>query len=157
MDEVLMIQTVTQQRMEELVFAIVTIDGFTRAGRARPDVEMVAALSEYYDLAAQSLRSSEGRIVKVIGDGILVVFPLSRARDAVAALRGFQSSATALWSAIDVACRAQVKVGVGALVTGPLGPPGDERFDVYGNALNQLFKAPTAAFFITPELRALVG
>ncbi len=83
-----------------------------------------------------------------------MVFPVSQAREAVDALRRFQSSATAVWSEIDPDCRAQVKVGVGELATGPFGPPGDERFDVYGNALNQLFKAPAAEFFVTPELAA---
>jgi len=117
---------------------------------------MASILSDYYALAAESLGSSEGRIIKVIGDGILVVFPVTRAQESVAALRGFQASATALWSEIDPSCRAQVKVGVGTLATGPFGPPGDERFDVYGNALNQLFKAPGAGFFITPELAAIL-
>ena len=143
-----------QHQAEELVFAITSVDGSTRVGRTRPDLDMAAILSEYYALAAEGLRSSQGRIVKVIGDGILVVFPVSRAREAIAALRQFQFSATALWSEVDPGCRAQVKVGIGTLATGPFGPPGEERFDVYGNALNQLFKAPPADFFITPELAA---
>ncbi len=146
----------TQHQTEELVFAIVSVDGSTRVGRVRPDLEMASVLSEYYALAAESLRSSQGGIVKVIGDGILVVFPVSRAREALAALRQFQSAATVLWSELDPSCRAQVKVGIGTLATGPFGPPGNERFDVYGNALNQLFKAPAAEFFITPELAALL-
>jgi adenylate cyclase len=146
----------TQHQTEELVFAIAAVDGSTRVGRTRPDLEMASVLSEYYALAAESLRSSQGRIVKVIGDGILMIFPVSRAREAVAALRRLQSSATALWSETDPSCRAQVKVGVGTLATGPFGPPGDERFDVYGNALNQLFKAPAAEFFVTPELAAIL-
>jgi len=117
-------RSATQHQTEELVFAIAAVDGSTRVGRTRPDLEMAAVLSEYYALAAESLSSSQGRIIKVIGDGILVVFPVSRAREAVAALRRFQSSATALWSEIDPSCRAQVKVGVGTLATGPFGPPG---------------------------------
>jgi class 3 adenylate cyclase len=149
-------RTATQHQTEELVFAIVSVDGSTRVGRTRPDLEMAAVLAEYYSLAAESLRSSQGRIVKVIGDGILVVFPVSQAREAVAALRRLQSAATALWSELDPGCRAQVKAGVGMLATGPFGPPGDQRFDVYGNALNQLFKAPAAEFFMTPEFAAIL-
>ena len=149
-------RTATQHQTEEFVFAIASVDGSTRVGRTRPDLEMASVLSEYYALAAESLRSSSGRIIKVIGDCILVVFPVSRAREAVAALRRFQASATGLWSEIDPSCRAQVKVGVGSLAAGPFGPPGDERFDVYGNALNQLFKAPAAEFFVTPELAAII-
>ncbi|SRR6266576_1349911 len=145
-------RSATQHQTEEFVFAIASVDGSTRVGRSHQDLEMAAVLSEYYSLAAEGLRASQGRIVKVIGDGILVVFPVSQAREAVDALRRFQSSGNALWSEVDPGCRVQVKVGVGELATGPFGPPGDERFDVYGNALNQLFKAPAAEFFVTPEL-----
>ncbi len=108
-------RSATQHQTEELVFAIASVDGSTRVGRTRSDLEMASILSDYYALAAESLGSSEGRIIKVIGDGILVVFPVTRAQESVAALRGFQASATALWSEIDPSCRAQVKVGVGTL------------------------------------------
>jgi hypothetical protein len=37
-----------------------------------------------------------------------------------------------------------------------MGPPGAERFDVYGTALNDLFKAPGGDFVITPALALLL-
>ncbi|MGH7427675.1 MAG: adenylate/guanylate cyclase domain-containing protein [Candidatus Methylomirabilaceae bacterium] len=151
-----MTRTAMQYQTEELVFAITTVDGSTRAARTRPDVEMASVLADYYALASDTLSSSQGRIVKVIGDGILLVFPIPLAREAVAALRRFQAAATTLWAEVDPGCRTQVKVGVGSLATGPFGPPGDERFDVYGSALNQLFKAPGADFVITPDLQGLL-
>ena len=92
-----------------------------------------------------------------MGDGVLVVFPLPRAKDAVDALRLLQSAATTLWSQFDARCRVQVRVGAGRLASGVMGPPGAERFDVYGTALNDLFKAPPGDFVIMPELAALLG
>jgi len=151
--------TTTQSRLklEELVFAITSVSAATAAGRAHDDLEMAAVLAEYYALVAEAVRPSEGRVVKVIGDGVLVVFPLQRAREAVAALRGLQSSANALWAEVDPRCRVQIKVGSGPVATGAMGPPGAERFDIYGTALNELFKLPAGDFVITPELATRLG
>ena len=41
-----------------------------------------------------------------------------------------------------------------AVLCGELGPPGQERFDVFGDALNQLFKAPwDGDVALAPEVR----
>lgn len=154
-----MSRTNTQSRLavDELVFAITSVSAATAAGRAHDDLEMAEVLADYYALVAEAVRPSEGRVVKVIGDGVLVVFPFRRASDAVQALRGLQSSATALWAEVDPRCRVQIKVGAGRVATGDMGPPGAERFDVYGTALNDLFKMPAGDFVITPELAAQLG
>lgn len=142
--------------IEELVFAVTSVSAATAAGRAHGDLETAAVLAEYYALVGEAVALSEGKVVKVMGDGVLVVFPLGRAQEAVEALRILQSSATALWSEFDVRCRLQVKVGSGPLASGAMGPPGAERFDVYGTALNNLFKAPAGDFVVMPDLAALL-
>jgi class 3 adenylate cyclase len=148
--------TPAQLDFQDLVFAITSVSAATAAGRAHGDLATAAVLSDYYALVAEAVAPSEGRVVKVIGDGVLVVFPLRRAKEAVGALRLLQSSATALWSAFDARCRIQVKVGSGRLASGAMGPPGAERFDIYGTALNDLFKAPWGDFVIMPELAVLL-
>lgn len=154
-----MSRTTTQSwlEIEALVFAITSVSAATVAGRAHDDREMAAVLAEYYALVAEAVRPSEGRVVKVIGDGVLVVFPLHRANDAVQALRGVQSPATALWAEVDPRCRVQIKIGSGRVATGAMGPPGAERFDIYGTALNDLFKMPADDFVIAPELADRLG
>jgi class 3 adenylate cyclase len=143
-----------QLTVEELVFAITSVSGATAATRSHGDRKTVAVLSDYYALVATSTVPGGGRVVKVMGDAVLVVFPVGRAQEAVDALRLLQTSATALWSSLDARCRVQVKIGIGALVAGAMGPPGDERFDVYGTALNELFKAPAGDLVIAPDLAA---
>jgi class 3 adenylate cyclase len=143
--------------VDELVFAITSVEAATAAGRDHGDLEAAAVLSQYYALVAQTVEPIEGRVVKVMGDGVLVVFPLRRANEAVDVLRRLQSSATALWCAFDDRCRVQVRVGAGPLVSGAMGPPGAERFDVYGAALSDLFKTPPGDLVIMPEVAALLG
>jgi class 3 adenylate cyclase len=152
-----MTHTLPPVGLEELVFAVTSVSGATAAGRDRGDLETATILAEYYGLVAATLGSCEGRVVKVLGDGVLVVFPIHRAEHAVGALRDLQASANALWSSFDARCRVQIKVGAGRLATGRMGPPGAERFDVYGTALNDLFRIAAGDFVIMPGLVLLLG
>ena len=144
----------TEFALEPLVFAVTSVDGATAACQSHGDCETAAVLASYYALVAKAVAASEGRVVKVIGDGVLVVFPLSRAKDAVTALHALQAPATALWSGFDARCRVCIKVGSGPVATGMMGAPGAERFDVYGAALNELFKAPGSEFVVMAALAA---
>jgi len=148
--------TPTPLGLEEIVFALTSVSAASAAARAHGDIESAAVLSDYYALVADAVALSEGRVVNVIGDGVLIVFPVQRAKDAVDTLRALQVSATKLWAAFDHRCHLQVKMGSGSLAAGPMGPPAAERFDVYGTALNDLFKAPMEDFFITPALAQLL-
>jgi len=146
--------TATEFTLEPLVFALVSVDGATAACRAHGDRETAQVLASYYALIAAAAAVADGRVVKVIGDGVLVVFPGSRPREAVAALRSLQAPATGLWSGFDPGCRVCIKVGAGPVAAGMMGAPGAEQFDVYGAALNDLFKAPGGEFVVMPELAA---
>ena len=143
--------------VEQLVLALTSVAGETAACAAHGDADTVAVLTDYYAIVADAAARAGGRVVKVIGGGILLAFPRDRARDAVDALHAAQAQATALWRAFDGRCRVQVKVTAGPVMRVPLGPPGDERDDVYGHTLNQLFKTPPDDFVLTPDAQALLG
>jgi class 3 adenylate cyclase len=141
----------------DLVFAIVSVAGATAACATRGDMATAETLASYYSSVADGVRRSGGEVIKVIGDGVIVVFPDSQARGAVNDLRSVQEHGTAFWKVVDERCFVQVKVGIGSLIRGLFGPPGQERDDVYGDALNQLFKLPAGSFVISPSLMRVIG
>ena len=141
----------------ELVFALASVNGATAACAEHGDLATAEQLSVWYALAADSTKAVGGTVVKVIGDGVLITFPPPRAAEALPALRMLQQRGTAMWEKFDKRCRVQLKAGIGPLIAGSFGPPGHERDDVYGNALNKLFKMPLADFAMSPELAARVS
>ena len=108
-------------------------------------------------MVADTVRRSGGHVIKVIGDGVIVAFPVSDTREAVNDLRSLQEHGTNLWQLFDQHCCVQVKIGIGSLISGLFGPPGQERDDLYGDALNQLFKLPAGDFVISPALMRVIG
>jgi class 3 adenylate cyclase len=145
-----------QLTAEHLVLALTCVPGSTAACAAHGDESTVAVLADYYALVAHAVTSAGGRVIKVMGDAALVTFPGGRVREAVEAMRSLQARGTSLWRGFDDRCRVEVKVGAGTVVCGQFGPPGDERPDVYGDALNQLFKGAWGEFVLTPEVEALL-
>ncbi len=107
---------------------------------------MFAALRAYYAIAAQATRAAGGRFIKAMGDSVLLTFPLDRIDAAVTGLRELQQQGTTTWRQFDERCYVQVKGRVGSVLAGMLGAPGEEHFDVIGDALNQLIKAPWQDF-----------
>jgi adenylate cyclase len=141
----------------ELVFAILSVAGATAACATHGDVQTVETLTRYYSLVAETIRAADGRVVKVIGDGVIATYPFSRPRAAVDNLRLIQERGSGLWQVFDARCRVQAKAGIGSLVSGLIGPPGEEREDLYGDALNQLFKLPPGDFVVSPALARVVA
>ena len=141
----------------EMVFAILSVAGATEACSTHGDAAAVETLTRYYALVDDSVRRASGRVIKVIGDGVIVAFPMADARDAAANLRSLQQDSTNLWRLFDQRCRLQVKVGTGSVISGLLGPPGQEREDIYGDALNQLFRLPSGDFVMSAAMKELVS
>jgi len=142
---------------EALAFAIVSVAHATRAGADHGDAAALEQLLKFYALSSEVIHEQHGRIVKVLGDGLLATFPPEALRSVAAALRQFQQRGTALCQAYDERCRVQIRLGLGTVLAGSFGPPGQEAFDVYGNALSQLFKLPPGDFVLSSAAAARLG
>jgi class 3 adenylate cyclase len=149
--------TQVEPRGQELILAVTRVNLATRVCAALGDAQMFAHLAQYYALVANEIASAEGQVIKVMGDSTLLTFPPSHPSEAVEALHMLLTKANTLWQQIDDRCQVQVKVGIGRVVSGMLGPPGGQRLDIIGTALNCLFKAPWGEFEVMPELARLLN
>ncbi len=113
---------------------------------------MFLFLAQYYAVVAREAATTGGRVIKGMGDGVLLTFPANDLQSVVKVLRRLQMKANGLWQKFDRRCQVQVKVGIGTVISGMLGVPGEERPDIIGDALNTLIKAPWGNFAITAEL-----
>lgn len=61
--------------MERLVIALVSVDGTMAACADHGDAATLCVLLSYYALVTDTVASASGRVVKVMGDGVLAAFP----------------------------------------------------------------------------------
>jgi class 3 adenylate cyclase len=141
---------------QTLVMALGHVTRFARACDGRPNPEVFATLSEYYDVAERFAAVAGGRVVKCMGDGVLFAFPESAARSALSALEEFRSAASELWHDVDSTCGVELNVHVGRVAAGDFGRGVDRRFDIVGKAVNELFRMPWDGLHLSAELRVLL-
>ncbi len=100
------------------------------------DEQVAGFLQEFYALAASHLEPAGGKIVKLMGDAGLVVFPEEAVEQGVFALADLAEAArtAGLKRGFDVYLN--VSVHFGPALAGTFGPPGQERFDVIGKTVN---------------------
>jgi class 3 adenylate cyclase len=120
-------------RETELVLVTADLAGFARMAAAMPAVEVAELLDGWYGALEAVIRGRGGRVVKYIGDGCLATFPADACAAAVEAAREL-----AVHHAGGHELRVGVRVHLGTVAEGEVGP--DRRYDVFGNAVNDLFR-----------------
>ena len=119
-----------------LLIGFVDLTRFFVQSQRVDDVELADTIDDYYRRIAAGVAPAGGRVVKFIGDAALVVFPEKEVDRGVEALLELKDAIDRFMQARGWDCRLTVKAHFGTAVAGPFGPPGAERFDVIGKAVN---------------------
>jgi class 3 adenylate cyclase len=139
-----------------MVVATADIAGFAKASKNKTDLDQFNMLNEFYALVGNVVSQARGFIVKFLRDEALIAFPEAKAKEAVDALHALLAQAPTIWSQLDATCRLRINAHVGPLACDPIGP--DQKFDVIGNTVNELFMMPHAEeLHFSQELKKLVG
>jgi class 3 adenylate cyclase len=139
----------TERAVRRLLIAFIDLAGFARGAERTPDDQLAERLDRYCDRIGEAATAGSGMLVKLIGDGALLVFPPEHADaavDALLALRDDIATSFDDWHATLV-----VRLHAGDVVCGPFGAPGDKRFDVIGSEVNVAARLPTRNFAISAE------
>jgi class 3 adenylate cyclase len=144
------------RRAERQLIAFIDLSGFARDAERTPDERLAELLDHYYERVGEAATAAGGTVVKLIGDGALLVFPPERADDAITALLALRDGIAAIFGGDGWHSTLVVKVHVGEVMCGPFGPRDDKRFDVIGGEVNIAARLPTRSFAISAEaFRAL--
>jgi adenylate cyclase len=119
-----------------LLIVFVSLDGFAVQCERLGDPEIAQGLDAYYHQVAAAVQAAGGRVVKVMGDGVLIVFPEPALDRGVQLLQPMKQAVDDALTARGWACQFVARAHFGTVLTGPFGPPGGERFDVVGRAVN---------------------
>jgi adenylate cyclase len=128
---------VPSKRVERsMLVAFLDLTGFSLQSTRVADDELAEILDRYYELVAQRITAAGGRVVKFMGDGVLVVFELALADAAVTEFLALKSVVDVFFAGLRWECRLIVKVHAGPVIAGDYGARGDKRFDVLGKTIN---------------------
>jgi adenylate cyclase len=148
----------TKPTVSDQVVAFADLRGYHRniCSKLNPE-ETFGFLSEYYAAAHSALDETKGRIVKFIGDAILLVFPAASPHEAVEALRKLKTAIDAFLSEAGYDSRLCIRIHVGTVAAGMIGRGELERFDVFGIAVNETALLPNGEWVLSDELQKRIG
>jgi class 3 adenylate cyclase len=124
---------------QKLVVAVFDLTGYTRLTRERSHLEVARLLDDYYGACGKVIAAGGGRVVKLMGDACLAVFPEERAPDAVAAAVALIEEVRAIAGAHRARMESGANLHLATVAAGEIGPEGARRFDVIGEGVNHTF------------------
>ena len=92
--------------------------GFTRLTDTLPPGDVITVLGEYYDAVASAVRSHGGDVIKMIGDGMIAIFPIRDGMDAARAAREAVDAARDARTALESIEPERLPEGVDRLAAG---------------------------------------
>jgi adenylate cyclase len=119
-----------------LLVAFVDLTRFGVQSQRVSDGAIADVLDAYYERVAAAVAAAGGQLVKVFGDGALVVFGEGDIDRGVAALIELKDAVDRFMTAQGWECRLVVKAHFGPAVAGPFGAADAKRFDVIGKTVN---------------------
>jgi class 3 adenylate cyclase len=141
----------------ELVIAFLDLSLFTQDARRHDDMQVADMIDAYYERVAAAAHAAGGHIVKVIGDGVLLVFDPAHGDEAITALLALKSDVDAWLAGERWQCRLVVKAHCDVVIAGGYGAAGNKRFDVIGNAVNLTARIAARSFAVSPQVFRLLS
>jgi len=138
-------------RMETLGIAFFDLSRMAEWSSSDEDLRIAAFLQEFYGLAAEHVGEAGGRIVKFMGDAGLAVFPVDRAEDSIFAVAELARRTRECAREYGINVYLNTNVHVGPVLTGSFGPPGLDRFDVIGKAVNTAARLGRRGLTLSPQ------
>ena len=147
----------TSRTTRRLLIAFIDLSGFARDAERTTDERLAELLDRYYERIGEAAAAAGGALVKLIGDGALLVYPPERAADAVVALLELRDAVPALFAEDGWHSSLVVKLHAGEVVCGPFGAQGGKHFDVIGGEVNICARLPTRSFALSAEAFRALG
>lgn len=151
----------------EAVIWVSDLRGFTAMADRLSPADLIATLDGYFECTAGAVRRNGGEVLKYVGDGILAVFPLDKAKAAMAAAREAFKRLSALNRERAEAglplLRTGIGLNVGEVIFGNVGTLDRLDFTVIGRAVNEtariesLTKRLERPLLATAAFRELAG
>jgi adenylate cyclase len=119
-----------------LLVVFVDLTRFVAQSERVGDLELADTIDAYYEQVGAAVQEAGGRVVKFVGDGVLVVFSEDNIDRGVEMLLTLKDSVDAYMVQRGWECRFTAKVHFGTAVAGSFGLVGDKHYDIIGKVVN---------------------
>jgi adenylate cyclase len=130
------LQALTEWEETVVIVGFFDLTEFAKWSETRPPRELLDLATALFKRTGRAIADGGGRLVKAIGDAGMFVFPADDPDRAVLSLQAMKRDCDAWLAKRGYPGVMVVKVQLGSVACGRVGPPGNECFDVYGSTVN---------------------
>jgi len=135
----------------DLLVAFSDLTNFARSARGQTHEKVFTLMSDYAEMVGDVVEAGGGRVVKFIGDAVLMAFPPESVDAGVVALKKLKDQGDEWLESRGMSCRHQIKAHFGPVTCGPFGTRTDKRFDLYGDTVMIAAVLKATGLAITPQ------
>ncbi|MFH1368805.1 MAG: adenylate/guanylate cyclase domain-containing protein [Elusimicrobiota bacterium] len=135
-----------------LLVAFTDLTGFHKYMVKQTDKSIFSTMSSYFEFAGDIVEKAGGKVVKFIGDAILIVFPEERLNEGVIALKNLKDLGNKWMESRGIPSRHRISAHFGPVVCGLIGTKTDKRFDIYGITVNTAALLKSSGMAVTPQV-----
>ena len=119
-----------------LLVVFVDLTRFASQSQRVGDIELADGIDAYYEQVGASVQAAGGRVVKFLGDGVLIAFAEDQVDRGVEMLLALKEAVDRSMADRGWECRLIAKAHFGTAVAGPFGLAGAKQHDVIGKVVN---------------------
>jgi class 3 adenylate cyclase len=119
-----------------LLVVFVDLTRFGAQSQRVDDVELADTIDAYYEQVGASVQAAGGRVVKFVGDGVLIAFAEDHVDRGVEMLLALKEAVDRSMAQRGWECRLIAKAHFGTAIAGPFGLAADKHHDVIGKTVN---------------------
>ncbi|NQV19324.1 MAG: hypothetical protein HQ534_12380 [Armatimonadetes bacterium] len=138
-----------------LVVAFSDISCFAQIVDGMTNLETFTLMQKYRDIAESIIIKYNGKIIKQIGDALLIVFLESKAKDAVASFKALENSINTFLSDYTKTGKLNIGATIGKVAIGLLAP--DNRLDIAGKVVNEAAKLDGKGITLSKSLKQFLN
>jgi class 3 adenylate cyclase len=115
------------------------------------------SMQKYFFWAGALIQKSHGKVIKCMGDAILMAFEAEYAEDGIFTLRRLKSEGDAWLQEAGIPCQHLIKAHFGPVMAGYVGAPGQEQFDIFGKTVNICFTMESFGLVLSSQAFRCLG
>ena len=135
-----------------VIVGVFDLMGFAKWSENRRPKELLELATALFHRTGNAIKDADGRLTKAIGDAGLFVFSADEPDKAVLALMEMKRDCDTWLAERGYPDVMSVRVQVGPVACGSVGPTEDERLDVYGEVVNHAAMMRGRTFTISEGL-----
>ncbi len=137
-----------------VILALFEIDGFGDLRKQLSPEDLWLVLNHYLEVLGNLLRKSGGTFVKSMGDAALVYYPSENPRSVLRILSDLQPQLETILATSGREVSLTLKIHLGKVLIGALGPVAEKHVDILGPAVEELFSLAGKGILLSEAMAA---